>query len=558
MENKLKSIDSEISKSILNSVGTDIKPDVTLLNIDKDDYLTFTTMKNFVRNLEATYDADFSSISNGYNSNLTSYLRSTENNIINASRSQIKIGRLVNQMFPGKFKSAEVEEFVNKFKSVMESSSSFEIVSGDEIEKCYDKKNYLEIRGTLGSSCMGSKKGIFDLYTKNNNCRLLILKEDDKIIGRALVWKLSWLSTADFDDIVNDNDVYFMDRQYTINDSDVNRFREYAKSQKWAYKEKNTHSNFGSVVVNGVVYTHSNMEVESNLTGLKSFPYLDTFRTYDPKTGKLFNLSAVDVDDKENYINMYDLSDTDGGYDIIEDGVWSEWHDRMLDSEDAVWSDWADSYINRYDGEYVEGSWYPSSAECLCWSEIDDSYHLEGRCEWSDTQQTYIPISRSAIMITNIDISYVSISTDIVSDNYNGLTDIKYLYSNTLEKLVEFYRDEYKYISSDVLYSTDIPNVDFKYIYEDFLIEVYRVKHDEVYEDLDIYLTEEIAKEFNIKLDKESGVYREDIFHFIDSIISLKDRINLFRDKPIITIEDIIESPSAPSDVVEIYDTFYK
>jgi hypothetical protein len=69
----------------------------------------------------------------------------------------------------------------------------FEIVEGDEIAKWYRYENYAENKGTLGNSCMRDKRdSFFEIYTKNPEvCRMLILKEDDKILGRALIWKLN-------------------------------------------------------------------------------------------------------------------------------------------------------------------------------------------------------------------------------------------------------------------------------------------------------------------------------------------------------------------------------
>lgn len=564
LEKILKKIDSDISNDLLNTIGNDIKPDITLLDLDKDDYLTFASMKNFTKNLKDEYGDGFEYIGTNYNKHLVELLVKAQANVLNKSRSQIKIGRLVNQIFPNKYKSKDIEEFVNKFKSVMESSSQFELIEGDDIEEWYDKNNYLEVKGTLGSSCMGSKKGIFDLYTKNKNCRLLILKDDDKIVGRALVWKLSWLSTKDFDNIADNRDVYFMDRQYTISDSDIIKFKEYAKSQNWAYKESNSHSNVGSVVVNGTIYSDSNMNVESSLIDLKKFPYLDTFRTYDPKTGTLYNVDSDDVHGSDEYKGMYDLADTNGGYSLIESGIWSEWYGRTISSEngDVIWSNWADSYLYDHDAVRLNNEWYPTDCDDLCWSDIDDEYHLVDNCYWSDTQETWVVDTNSVVIITNINIDGDYIDVDRVSDNFRNKVDINYLYSTTLEKMKEFdVETSYEYLNIDNLYLADIPDINFKYIHEEFLIEVFKVKHNEVYEDLELYLTEDIAKEFGIKLDKDT-IYKDDIFHFIDNIISLSKNTNLFRGEPIIKIEDIVERDypfaSQSNNVIKIYDKFYE
>ena len=84
---------------------------------------------------------------------------------------------------------------------------------------------------------MARKLGLFKIYTENPDvCKMLILIEDDKLIGRALVWKLSSIKIYGKDPV---QDSWFMDRQYTIKDSDVEKFRNYAKEKGWIYKSSN-------------------------------------------------------------------------------------------------------------------------------------------------------------------------------------------------------------------------------------------------------------------------------------------------------------------------------
>jgi hypothetical protein len=46
------------------------------------------------------------------------------------------------------------------------------------------------MEGQLGSSCMARRKYL-SLYENNPDvCQMLILTEDDKLIGRAIVWKV--------------------------------------------------------------------------------------------------------------------------------------------------------------------------------------------------------------------------------------------------------------------------------------------------------------------------------------------------------------------------------
>jgi hypothetical protein len=97
--------------------------------------------------------------------------------------------------------------------------SMFSIVTGSDISKYYDVKNYFTTTGDLGTSCMRSeeKQAAVQFYDKNSNVSLIIAKPpgSDSIIGRALLW-----TTIDGTKI--------MDRIYTSNSKLVSLFHKYA------------------------------------------------------------------------------------------------------------------------------------------------------------------------------------------------------------------------------------------------------------------------------------------------------------------------------------------
>ena len=112
----------------------------------------------------------------------------------------------------------------------------FETITGDDIAYWYNYSNYKERSGTLGSSCMSNVEDYyFDIYTSNpDTCSLVILKsqeDDSKIVGRALLWTLT-------------SGKKFMDRIYTIKDSDVQLFRDWAKENGWYSKYYNNSSDY--------------------------------------------------------------------------------------------------------------------------------------------------------------------------------------------------------------------------------------------------------------------------------------------------------------------------
>ena len=330
--------------------------------------------------------------------------RKTE--VTTKSRNSVSLGKFVNKLLPGKYSDKDREDFVNSFKaSIEQGGERFQIVEGDDIAFWYNSKNYKEKSGTLGNSCMAEKSGIFDIYVKNPGvCRMLILTEDDKLIGRALVWKLNSVKWARKD---LEGVEYFMDRQYTIKDSDVNKFRNYAKEQGWSYKSYNNHHSFNTITVNG---EEKNVDITVQVGKANRsydygrYPYMDTFRRYDPSSGILYN----DDESDSQYEGQYLLQDTGGGYEEIQSGVYSEWYDRTIPDDEAVWSDGVDSYLFRDRAVRVEtGSsrsrgWWPEDYDDIVFDEWIDEYLHVRDAVYSESYSHYLYDETAIEVITEV------------------------------------------------------------------------------------------------------------------------------------------------------------
>lgn len=355
--------DNEIAKDLINIEKTDITPDITFVDLDKDGYLSFITMKNAIKLVKKNYtlsnqDAVLRHMSTGSDVIVRHlydyYLQGSEydSGIFTTSRNEIKIGKFINKLFPKKYTSAQIEDFVNLFKAnIKKLELTFELVEGEDIEKWYYYKNYKDVKGTLGNSCMSKKTGIFDIYIKNPDvCKLLILKQEDKIVGRALVWKINSLKLINKEKISLESVEWFMDRQYTINDSDVMRFRKYAQEKGWAYKSRNNHHSFEFIKLTDENELEVDMTVKVKSGDYGRFPYLDTFRRYDSETGILYN------DNDEDYQGQFILDDTSGGRTIIGDDstVYSDWYDTEIEEDEAVYSDPLESYIYSHSSVNVQ------------------------------------------------------------------------------------------------------------------------------------------------------------------------------------------------------------
>jgi len=203
-------------------------------------------------------------------------------------RGDIKVGRVVNYIYKiigEKITDKEIEEFVNAYKaSSSDNDLQFKLVKGSDISKYYSSSKYFRESGTLGSSCMsGESKSTFNLYTDNKNkVQLLILVDsNDNIHGRSLVWKMKE-SPCDAK--------YFMDRVYTNRDSDIIRFTNFAKENKFMYKKfMNSH------VETNVCFLYDGQEVLGEVKvkidgDFKNYPFLDTLCFLDKKMTYLSNL----------------------------------------------------------------------------------------------------------------------------------------------------------------------------------------------------------------------------------------------------------------------------
>jgi hypothetical protein len=420
---KLARADDQIAKDLLEVEYTDSKSDTTFISLGKrDGYIGFSTMRNTVNNVDKYFGEYLrkkagiddnsvdrllkittSNIETGKTSQSDVNFLFNEYDLRSKSRSDIKLGKFINAVLPGKYTPKEIEDFTNKFKANLNKvGENFELVSGSDISFWYDKENYAEMKGTLGGSCMASKKGIFELYIDNPEvCKLLILEEDGKLLGRALIWKLNSLDYYGKDNNEDSVDVWFMDRQYTIKDSDVQKFRNYAKDKGWIWKANNNHHSLSEVVINDSV---KNVEMSVSVKNKKynRFPYMDTFRRFDPETCILYNDDNKDEDLAGNYI----LDNTNGGYSAISSGIWSEWYSERIPEEFVVWSEWADSYIHEdravivYHGDH-QGT-YPEDHDDLAFDEWNEEWLNVNDAVWSDVYGYYLKSSEALKVIDYI------------------------------------------------------------------------------------------------------------------------------------------------------------
>jgi hypothetical protein len=196
-------------------------------------------------------------------------------------KNNIRVGRLVRKVIDVynrkfnksvEFSDSDIELFVNSYKSHYDyknnKMSNFRVLKGSDISSAYLDSNYSNNKGTLGNSCMKYEdcQSYFELYTKSESCRLLVLYcPNKKITGRAILWE-----TVD--------GLKLMDRIYTNDDSDVNLFIKWAVENGYLYKIQRTVFNDGT----------KDIQIEATIKvfgKIKNgyFPYLDTFKYFYPE-----------------------------------------------------------------------------------------------------------------------------------------------------------------------------------------------------------------------------------------------------------------------------------
>lgn len=556
------SLQSQIAKDLIDLEYRDVKNDMTFISLsDREGYISGSTLRNLKNNVEKSFttwakdhnlgdertkqilDIMLSKIDKGETTQTDVNHLFNEYDLKSKSRNDVKLGRLVNALLPGKYTSKDIEEFTNKFKATLSKQGErFEEVSGEEINHWYNADNYKEMSGTLGNSCMARKSGLFTIYTENPDvCKMLILVEDDELIGRALVWKLSSIKIYGKDPV---QDSWFMDRQYTIKDSDVEKFRNYAKEKGWIYKSSNNHHSFSNVTIEGEE-KNAALEVKVEAKDYRRYPYMDTFRRYDSDEGILYN----DDDEDESYEGQYILNDTQGGYDEIASGVWSEWHDRRIPHDEAVWSDWADSYLWRDRATYVEtgsrrnrDSWYPEDCDDIVYDEwIDEPIHTDDSV-YSEAYGYSLYDANAVQVINRIDSDGEAMGADsnwyhkddddiIKAGEYRGQTWYKVL-SNKWDSWVDYDWAERELFTLDYK-DEPIPSI--------FKLETYKIVGDKPEELEDIeYLSEVDALLLGVKVDNDKERFT-DKFAYEESILSIREMIKSKLNSEIRRIEDVIE-----------------
>lgn len=215
-------------------------------------------------------------------------------------RIKIRIGRFIRKFLKSdtlqklNITDKDIEEFVNQFKSYFNNSIDvIKVVSGKEILHWYLEENYYtpsgKRLGSLWNSCMRYKERnkYMKIYSENTSIKMAVYIVDNTVRARALLW----------DDVMDSNgdNLKVMDRIYSVFDHDVHLFKKWASENGYLPKFYQNAKSEGLFDLGGVP-VKKDIILKLNKWNFSTYPYLDTFKYFDYRLGKLSNSSKFDYD----------------------------------------------------------------------------------------------------------------------------------------------------------------------------------------------------------------------------------------------------------------------
>jgi hypothetical protein len=157
----------------------------------------------------------------------------------------------------------DIDEISAQFKA-LKIDNDFRLVSGDDIAYWYLENNSVN-KSTIGESCMKEKKHQKHLWIYNAlKLKMLVLIENEKCVGRALIWETN-------------EGITFMDRIYYATEWIKHSFIDEAIKRGWQYKKRQSYSI-------GTEEDVPDMSISFKLPDYNNYPftlpYMDTFIYY--------------------------------------------------------------------------------------------------------------------------------------------------------------------------------------------------------------------------------------------------------------------------------------
>jgi len=343
--------DEKISKYIYDIIeySTDVNTKYNYLNLsDKNDEVEFLPDNQFQRFLnDGSYET--------------------------RKRSNINVGRLVSQILKDNnidFTETELVTFINNFKAYHDKMKNVDIsiVKGNDILKWYLIDNYIDSNnGTLNNSCMAdAKKNHFmKIYADNpNKISMVIIKEDNELVARALLWKI-------------DESNYYLDRIY-YTDGSQQRFIHSWVLENIVNNDKDkllSHLEFDN--------TRGDISIQLDKINYDFYPYMDSFPFLYEK-----------LEDGEQTGNGYVAN-----YNLLDDG--KNYDDYMI-SRIRSSSTGEREWLTHIYSKLLE-KWFPKNEVVVVITK-------------KDNKLDYFAVPKSMAFYSNLEDSYI-LQTDAVYSN---------------------------------------------------------------------------------------------------------------------------------------------
>lgn len=303
------------------------------------------------RNFHLRKDGTLSMLPKGKDSIVNS-----ENKWSIEGRTTIKLGRGLRRMFDTAgidkpLNDTELEKLVTAIQSDYIFTGSISMVTGSDIVKWYHGDNYAHNQATLTQSCMrhDTSQNHIEFYAKNKDVSMIIATDDDnKLLGRAIVWHNASLHTDDDVSIQQP----FCDRIYG-KPLTILAIQKYAIEQGFIVKQsQDYHSERYFAQPNGSTIC---ADVSIRVVRHYTYPYMDTMKSIefiDDTHGILHNncdhkdLTGTDGNHDNDNGDEDMVHTMHGDYMHIDDTVWSDYHDEYIEHDLACYSDILNTYIS--------------------------------------------------------------------------------------------------------------------------------------------------------------------------------------------------------------------
>lgn len=274
-------------------------------------------------------------------------------------RFHMKPGGFISKVF-NNISPKDIEVFSNLYRAeTRKPKFEFRIVKGEDIRNYYHYSRHANDCGSLGVSCMryDSCQKMFDVYVDNRDKVSLLgmFDENGQVLGRALLW--------------NFDGNKIMDRIYSVNDEQLQfYFKKWATENGYWFKSQQNWYNSLQFERLGEGKKLFKFDIKLDSSDFKYYPYMDTFKFFNPDTGTFSNYRPEGRD-------HYTLCSSDGSkYD---------WNYLVYDDYDKVY---------RHRGETVRLEYLDMSAhpDRCNYSDLMDRYILSEHAEWREDIRDYV------------------------------------------------------------------------------------------------------------------------------------------------------------------------